>query len=90
MSDNETQTVEPIRRFLYDKPEMAASIGVSEDLLDNLRKAGCPCVSIPGARRVLFDPVDVVEWLKGQNQREDLPSLSVANKRANLVFRQNL
>ena len=85
MSD-ETPT-EQVPLLLLDKKRMAAAICVSEDTLDGMRKAGCPCIPFPGARRVLFDPQDVVAWLKAQAKpQEDTVSLAEARARADVDF----
>lgn len=78
---------EPAPLLLLDKKRMAAAICISEALLDDMRKAGCPSITVPGARRVLFDPADVVAWLKAQvNQTDDTISLADARAQADVVF----
>ena len=53
---------------LLDRRGMALCLSVSEDVLDALRKRGCPCVPVVGTAKVLFDPDDVVPWLKEQSK----------------------
>lgn len=87
MNDESTQTVEPVKLLLLDKERMATAICVSVPTLDDMRKRGCPCVPVPGARRVLFDPDEVIQWLKGQREpQEDARALAAAKARADVVF----
>ena len=53
-----------IQPRLLDRRGMAMCLSVSEDVLDALRKRGCPCVPVVGTTKVLFDPDDVIPWLK--------------------------
>lgn len=62
-----------IRARLLDRAHMAACIAVSEDSLDRMRKLGCPCVPVPGSSKVVFDPDDVIEWMKSHPAREAGP-----------------
>ena len=63
---NERQVI--IQPRLLDRRGMALCLSISEDVLDTLRKRGCPCVTIPGISKPLFDPDDVVEWMKEQSK----------------------
>lgn len=49
---------------LLDRRSMAVCLSISEDTLDALRKRGCPSIHVVGIAKVLFDPDDVVPWLK--------------------------
>ncbi len=51
---------------LLDRDGMAEAISVSTDTLDGLRKRGCPEVPVVGTSKVLFDPEEVVRWIKEQ------------------------
>ena len=57
---------------------MALCLSISEDVLDSLRKRGCPSVHVVGTAKVLFDPDDVVPWLKEQSK----PLETVSEKEA--------
>lgn len=53
---------------LLDRKGMALCMSISEDVLDRLRKQGLPSVAIPGVSKPLFDPDDVVLWMKEQSK----------------------
>ena len=57
-----------IQPRLLDRRRMAVCLSISEDTLDALRKRGCPCVPVVGTAKILFDPDDVVPWLKEQSK----------------------
>lgn len=57
-----------IQPRLLDRRGMALCLSVSEDVLDKLRKRGLPAVTIPGVSKTLFDPDDVVTWMKEQSE----------------------
>lgn len=80
-----------IQPLLLDRAGMAAAICVSVDTLDQLRKRGCPCLRVPGTKKVLFDPPAVVEWLREESQATDpdAGSLDRARARADAVFGGN-
>ncbi|MCL4694134.1 MAG: hypothetical protein KJ060_16675 [Candidatus Hydrogenedentes bacterium] len=71
--------------MLLDREAMAAAISVCAATLDGMRKAGCPQITIPGTKKVLFDPVDVVAWLKEQSV-PCTETLAAAKERADVVF----
>ena len=53
---------------LLDRRGMALCLSISEDTLDTLRKRGCPCVHLVGTSKVLFDPDEVVDWVKEESK----------------------
>ena len=55
-----------IQPRLLDRRGMALCISLSVDTLDRLVKLGCPCVPVVSTSKVLFDPTDVVRWMKEQ------------------------
>ena len=67
-----------IQPRLLDRRRMALCLSISEDVLDKLRKRGFPSVTIPGISKPLFDPDDVVPWMKQQSK----PSQSLSEKEA--------
>lgn len=86
MNDSQVQT-EPVPLLLLDRQKMAAAICVSEDTLDGMRKKGCPSIPVPGTRRILFDPADVIRWLKeSEDAHGDTETLRAAKERADIVF----
>lgn len=73
---------------------MARSICVSVDVLDRMRAMGCPAIAVPGTggnkrgAKVVFDPVDVVAWLKsngGDVEREQM-TMQAAKAKADKLF----
>lgn len=86
MSEHDERAVEPIRLLLMDRARMAASICVSEDTLDLMRRAGCPQLTVPGTKKVLFDPAAVVDWLRNQQAEVNAPSLAAAKEHYDVVF----
>ncbi|MCC6490690.1 MAG: hypothetical protein IT364_24605 [Candidatus Hydrogenedentes bacterium] len=77
----------PITRVLLDREGMAAALSVSTDLLDLGRKMGLPCIVFPGSKKTLFDPADVLAWLKAHGRpQDDAESLAAAKARADVVF----
>ena len=66
---------------------MASAISVSESTFDRLRKIdGFPTISLPGSSKPLFDPEDVVAWLKEQDDPDDDMTLETASESADAVF----
>ena len=63
---SEKQVVITIAPRLLDRRGMALCLSISEDTLDSLRKRGLPEINVPGTSKVLFDPDDVIPWLKEQ------------------------
>jgi hypothetical protein len=79
--------IAPIPRMLLDREAMAAAISICSATLDGMRKAGCPQITIPGTKKVLFDPADVVSWLKAHSvPLEDTVTLAQAKAKADVVF----
>ena len=66
---------------------MAICLSISEDLLDSLRKRGCPSVLVVGTSKVLFDPDDVIPWLKEQARPIEARSEKEAGKELDLLLR---
>lgn len=77
-----------IQPRLLDRRRMAACLCLSEDTLDKLRKCGCPYVRVPGVQKSLFDPDDVVAWLKAESEAAapDAESLERAKAKADAIF----
>ena len=65
MKPQKTLQIQP---RLLDREGIALCLSVSVDVLDGLRKRGCPCVTVVGTSKVLFDPEDVIPWLKEQSK----------------------
>lgn len=83
---NETQ-IAPIPRYLLDRESMARALSISSDTLDRMRKCGCPSITIPGTKKIVFDPGDVVAWLKNSSKGdEDIQSIAAAEAEADVVF----
>lgn len=55
-----------IQPRLLDRRGMSLCLSISPDTLDVLRKRGCPCIHVVGTSKVLYDPDDMVSWLKEQ------------------------
>ena len=54
--------------LLVSRRELARLLSVSERSLTNYVKAGLPSVRLGGRR--LFDPVEVVAWIRGQQPQD--------------------
>ena len=76
-----------IQPRLLDRRGMALCLSLSEDLLDALRKRGCPCVRVVGTSKVLFDPDDVIPWLKEQARPLETVSEKEAGERLDSLLR---
>lgn len=50
---------------------MAAAICVSASVIDELNLAGCPTVPVPTNDAILYDPVEVVNWMKSKRNEVD-------------------
>ena len=62
-------------------------LSISEDVLDTLRKRGLPSVTIPGIAKPLFDPDDVVQWMKEQSKPIETQSEKKAGEKLDLLLR---
>ncbi len=51
---------------------MAAALCISATLLDDLRDAGCPTVPVPTTDKELYDPQEVVGWMKRHRQSPEI------------------
>ena len=71
---------------LLDRRGMAVCMSISEDVLDALRKRGCPCVPVVGTSKVLFDPDDVIPWLKEQARPIETRSEKEAGKELDSIL----
>lgn len=78
-----------IQPRLLDRRGMAACLSVSVDVLDALRKRGCPCVNIPGLAKPLFCPDKVVEWMLQQSTPPETLSEKEAAKELDSLLRSN-
>ena len=60
--------------------------------MDDLRKLGCPCIHVPGTKKILFNPDRVVTWLEEQSTSEDFETMTVerASAKADEVFGRKL
>lgn len=77
-----------VQAVLLDRRRMAVALCVSESLLDDLRARGCPCVRLPGHKKILFDPADVLAWLKthpANRPRENMTARR-ATEKADAIF----
>ena len=72
---------------LLDRRGMSMCLSISEDVLDALRKRGCPCVTIPGIAKILFDPDDVVQWMKEQSKPIETQSEKEASEELDSILR---
>ena len=63
---------------------IAASI--STDTLDRIRKLGCPEIKIPGTEKVVFDPDEVVAWLKEQSKPVETASEKEASQELDSIL----
>ena len=71
---------------LLDRESMASALCLSTDTLDSLRKRGLPAITVPGTKKVLFDPEDVVAWMKQQSDQSETLSQAKARMEADNVF----
>lgn len=71
---------------LLDRRSMAICLSISEDLLDSLRKRGCPSVLVVGTSKVLFDPDDVIPWLKEESKLPETRSEKKAGEELDLLL----
>jgi hypothetical protein len=65
---------------------MAGALCLSLSTLDNLCKRGCPSIRVPGTSKVLFDPADVVGFLKTAQAPKDSPDAARIHQEADRVF----
>lgn len=65
---------------------MAACVSISEDVLDALRKRGCPAYTVPGTKKILFDPTEVAEWIKREGSRGQSGTMQLATEKADALF----
>ena len=72
---------------LLDRARAAAALSISTDTLDKLRKRGCPCIAVPGTTKVLFDPDDVIPWLKEQSKPIETQSEKEASEELDSLLR---
>ena len=75
-----------IQPRLLDRRRMALCLSISEDTFDALRKRGCPCVPVVGTSKVLFDPDDVIPWLKEQARPIETRSEKEAGKELDSIL----
>ena len=64
---------------------MAAVLSISVDTLDRLRKLGCPHIPVPDTKKVLFDPDDLVRWMKEQMPRQTATEEEASKKLESLL-----
>ena len=76
-----------IQPRLLDRESMALCLSISIDVLDKLRKQGLPSVTIPGISKPLFDPDDVVPWMKEQSKPLESLSEKEASKELDSLLR---
>ena len=76
-----------IQPRLLDRRGMAMCLSISEDVLDALRKRGCPCVHLVGTSKVLFDPDEVVDWVKEQSKPIETQSEKEASEKLDSLLR---
>ena len=83
MTDRGDIVITPV---LLDRARMAAALCLSLSTLDNLTKRGCPSIRVPGTSKVLFDPADVVGFLKSAQTPNDGPRAEAVHAEADRVF----
>lgn len=83
MTDRGDIVITPV---LLDRARMATALCLSVSTLDNLCKRGCPSIRVPGTSKVLFDPADVVGFLKTAQKPVDGPNAAAARAKADKVF----
>ncbi len=76
-----------IQPRLLDRRGMSMCLSISEDVLDTLRKQGLPSVTIPGITKILFDPDDVVPWMKEQSKPTETQSEKEASEELDSLLR---
>lgn len=81
------QKIQYIQPRLLDREGMALCLSISEDVLDKLRKQGLPAVTIPGLSKPLFDPDDVIPWLKEQSEPLETLSEAEASEELDSILR---
>ena len=79
-----------IQPRLLDRRGMAMCLSISEDVLDALRKRGCPCVPVVGTAKVLFDPDEVVDWVKEQSKPNEILSQKEASEELDSLLRNRV
>ncbi len=84
MKYQKTQYIQP---RLLDREGMALCLSISEDVLDKLRKRGLPSVTIPGLSKPLFDPDDVVLWMKEQSKPHETLTEKKAGEKLDSLLR---
>ncbi len=83
MKDHGDIVITPV---LLDRARMAAALCLSVSTLDNLCKRGCPSIHVPGTSKILFDPADVVGFLKTAQTPKDGPDAAAIHAKAARVF----
>lgn len=76
-----------IQPRLLDRRGMGACLSISVDVLDKLRKQGLPSVTIPGITKILFDPNDVIPWMKEQSEPIETLSEKEASEELDSILR---
>jgi hypothetical protein len=75
-----------IETRLLNRQSMAKYLSVSTDTLDGMRKRGCPTVPVPGSQKLLFDPDDVIAWMRDYDTAQKTRYDSSSNEKANRIF----
>ena len=83
MTDRIDMVITPV---LLDRKRMARSLCLSVSTLDALCKRGLPSIHVVGTSKVLFDPVDVVGFLKTAQAPKDRPDAARIHQEADRVF----
>ena len=72
----------PIERRLLDREAMALVITMSPRSFDELRKLpGFPFINTRVIKKELYDPDDVISWLKQNSQEETCETIKAASQR---------
>lgn len=79
-----------IKPVLLDTIRMAAAMCLSRSTLDNLRTMGCPCLQIPGTKKILYDPAVVVVWIEAQQEKKYPGDITDAYCKARLAEHSTL
>ena len=76
-----------IQPRLLDRKGMALAASISTDTLDKIRKLGCPEITVPGTTKFVFDPDDVIEWIKENSRPADTRSEKEASEELDSLLR---
>lgn len=61
-----------VNPVLLDRENMSAALCISASLLDELRELGCPTVTVPSTDKILYDPNEVLAWMKSFRSEDEV------------------